>query len=352
MSSIRQRGSRFQVLYRENGKQTSETFGTIEEAVAFQNKLDKPVQVVDTTKRGHVTVAGYVYDVIDGHSVRQTTKDGYRYAAHHLVAGLGGECVKDLTASQCRKFISGFAATHSYSLSAQVLKVLRLVVHVAQLDGILHKDITAGIKLERSRTRKTVIITPDAYKAILEALPDCYRLMVEFLAVTGARWGEMSGLRTDCVVERNGRWFIRIRRTIAETGPKLTPVLREYAKTRSSVRDVSVPAELAKRLLANADAEDWVFRAPRGGYLSRSHFRKVWVKACEAAGIPGATVHGLRHFHVSRLLDQGQPLLAISKRVGHADMQVTASVYAHLLDPDDDPILDALDVFAAPGEAA
>ena len=80
MSSIRQRGSRFQVLYRENGKQTSETFGTIEEAVAFQNKLDKPVQVVDTTKRGHVTVAGYVYDVIDGHSVRQTTKDGYRYA--------------------------------------------------------------------------------------------------------------------------------------------------------------------------------------------------------------------------------------------------------------------------------
>jgi integrase len=346
MASIRQRGERFQVLYRLNGKQTSQSFGTLQEAQAFVNRFDKPAQIVDKAKRGHVTVAGYVYDCIDGHSVRDTTKDGYRNVTPHIVAVLGGTCVRDLTASQCRKFIAGFRAAHSYSLTAQVLKVLRLTVHVAQLDGILDKDVTTGIKLERSRVRETVVITTDAYKSIVKALPAHHHLMIEFLAITGFRWGEMSGLKTDCIVERKGRWFVQVRRTIAEVGPKLTPVLREYAKTKSSIRDVSVPAELAARLLANADADGWVFRALEGGYLPRARFRKPWVKACQAAGVPGATVHGLRHLHVSQLLADGVPLLAVSKRVGHADMQVTAGIYAHLLG-DDDPALGALGVFAA-----
>ena len=351
MASIRPRGSKFQVLYRENGKQTSETFLSLEEAQAFKSKLDKPVEVVDTAKRGHVTVGGYVYDVIDGHSVRETTKDSYRHAARHLVAGLGGTCVKDLTASKSRKFIAEFAANHSYSLSAQVLKVLRLTVHVAQLDDILNKDVTAGIKLQRSRVKTPVVITPDGYRALLRAVPEDYRLLVEFLAVTGCRWGEAMGLKEDCVTERSGRWCVQVRRTIAEVGPKLRPVLRNYAKTASSIRDVSVPDEFAKRLLAGADDEGWIFRAPNGAYLSRSHLWKVWNKATAAAGIPGATVHGLRHFHVSVLLDQGKPLLAVSKRVGHADMTITASVYAHLIG-DDDPILDALGAFAAESAAA
>ena len=56
-------------------------------------------------------------------------------------------------------------------------------------------------------------------------------------------------------------------------------------------------------------------------------------------------MHGLRHFHVSVLLDQGKPLLAVSKRVGHSDMTVTAGIYAHLIS-DDDPCLDALGAFA------
>jgi integrase len=351
MASIRQRGSSFQVMYRANGKQTSETFGTIDEAKAFRDGLTKPVDAVAGSKRGHVTVAGYVYDVIEGHSVRQTTKDGYRYAAAHLVAGLGGTCVKDLTASQCRKFVAEFGASRSASLTAQVLKVLRLMVKVAMLDGHLGKDVTAGIKIEKSRVREHVVITPESYRAILTALPVFYCLMIEFLASTGLRWGEMAGLKSDCIVERNGRWFIRVQRTIAEVGPALKPVLREHGKTAHAQREVSVPAQMAARLLANADADGWVFRALQGGYLPRARFRKVWVKATAAVGVPGATVHGLRHLHVSVLLAEGKPLLAISKRVGHSDMQVTAGVYAHLLG-DDDPILDVLERFAATEEAA
>ena len=52
-------------------------------------------------------------------------------------------------------------------------------------------------------------------------------------------------------------------------------------------------------------------------------------------GIPDddqITFHGLRHTHVSYLLSEGIEIYYISKRLGHAGIQITMSTYSHLLD--------------------
>ncbi|WP_243198128.1 tyrosine-type recombinase/integrase [Weissella diestrammenae] len=43
------------------------------------------------------------------------------------------------------------------------------------------------------------------------------------------------------------------------------------------------------------------------------------------------TIHGLRHTHASYLLSQGIDIQYVSERLGHADVNITMSVYAHLL---------------------
>jgi integrase len=50
-----------------------------------------------------------------------------------------------------------------------------------------------------------------------------------------------------------------------------------------------------------------------------------------AAGVPVVTLHTARHGYGSHLLDQGVPLPIVSKMLGHASVNVTATVYAHAL---------------------
>jgi integrase len=52
----------------------------------------------------------------------------------------------------------------------------------------------------------------------------------------------------------------------------------------------------------------------------------------DAAGKPLTTLHGLRHTCGSILLSRGVPLIVVSRHLGHADPNITARVYAHLLD--------------------
>lgn len=42
--------------------------------------------------------------------------------------------------------------------------------------------------------------------------------------------------------------------------------------------------------------------------------------------------HSLRHSHVALLLDKGVDLFAISQRLGHSNMTITAKKYAYLID--------------------
>ena len=43
------------------------------------------------------------------------------------------------------------------------------------------------------------------------------------------------------------------------------------------------------------------------------------------------TFHALRHTHASHLIDAGIDVVKISRRLGHASVDMTLRVYAHLL---------------------
>jgi integrase len=44
------------------------------------------------------------------------------------------------------------------------------------------------------------------------------------------------------------------------------------------------------------------------------------------------TLHGLRHTCASIMLAKGVALIVVSRHLGHASMDTTARIYAHLLD--------------------
>jgi integrase len=52
----------------------------------------------------------------------------------------------------------------------------------------------------------------------------------------------------------------------------------------------------------------------------------------DETGAPLVTLHGLRHTCASIMLMRGVPLIVVSRHLGHADVNITARVYAHLSD--------------------
>jgi integrase len=59
--------------------------------------------------------------------------------------------------------------------------------------------------------------------------------------------------------------------------------------------------------------------------------KKSWVYA-QARAKPLVSPHGLRHTAASVGLAHGVPLIAVSQQLGHARVDITAKVHAHLLD--------------------
>ena len=51
--------------------------------------------------------------------------------------------------------------------------------------------------------------------------------------------------------------------------------------------------------------------------------------------MPRITLHGLRHTAATSALRSGESIMAVSKRLGHAQVSVTLNVYGHCLPGDD-----------------
>jgi integrase len=64
----------------------------------------------------------------------------------------------------------------------------------------------------------------------------------------------------------------------------------------------------------------------------------------ERAGLPSTTcLHDIRHSTATLLLSRGVPIKVVSEMLGHADVSITLSIYAHVLPDMQDGAADAMD---------
>jgi integrase len=74
------------------------------------------------------------------------------------------------------------------------------------------------------------------------------------------------------------------------------------------------------------------FTTPEGGPIAYNAFRRrVWLPACEKAGVPaGFGPHALRHHYASLLIKHGESVKTVSERLGHTNAAMTLNIYTHL----------------------
>jgi len=65
--------------------------------------------------------------------------------------------------------------------------------------------------------------------------------------------------------------------------------------------------------------------------------------ACGEKPIPKIRLHDMRHSHATFLINKGANIVAVSKRLGHSDINMTLKVYTHLLKENEDKIINLLE---------
>ena len=63
--------------------------------------------------------------------------------------------------------------------------------------------------------------------------------------------------------------------------------------------------------------------------FTKSFLRHEMRRGCTASGVKKIKIHGIRHSHISLLIDMGCNAVAIADRVGHESIEITYR-YAHL----------------------
>ena len=104
-------------------------------------------------------------------------------------------------------------------------------------------------------------------------------------------------------------------------------------KTESSTRSIYMPGFIMDML------HDYLDRmAYEPEYLFDLTYKEIsyhFSKYIKAAEVKKMNIHGLRHSHVSYLINLKVPITAISKRLGHINPKITLEFYAHMYKDDD-----------------
>jgi integrase len=174
-------------------------------------------------------------------------------------------------------------------------------------------------------------------KALLKAAQgtDLYPLWV-LMATTGVRVGEALGLRwEDLYLEAR---TLRVNRTVYR-GQSCLP------KTDSSRRTIKLSRLVTEALRQHPQQCEWVFPTSRGTTINLNNLRyRSWKQLLERAHLPSGTrIHDLRHSAATLLLSKGVPVKVVSEMLGHSDVGITLSIYAHVLPDMQDGAAEAMD---------
>ena len=188
-------------------------------------------------------------------------------------------------------------------------------------------------KMNKKAKEKNVWTMEEFEKFISCVDKEIYKQLFIVLYYTGLRIGEALALQWSDF-ENNE---LHITKAITRKTESGKYELKE-TKNISSIRDVDVGKVLgdylrtfkAHEMKHIGFREDW-FIFGRTQHLPQTSIDRVKDTAIKKAGVKRIRLHDFRHSHASNLIANGINIVAVSRRLGHSDINITLSVYTHLL---------------------
>ena len=248
-----------------------------------------------------------------------------------------------------------------YSRSAlnKTLEVIRVLLDQAYEMDLIKKNPAktklAKKYLPKKDRPKLIYLNPFQINALtkeIEKTHPIYSAMIPLMAYTGLRSGEVRALTWEDIDFNNGT--LRINKSVNDN----QDMKISDPKTEGSSRTIQLDSITLKRMSEHREKLpvdcELVFPNMRGNQngseilctnpiRARNFKRRVLQPAVKKLGLPEeVNLHTFRHTSVFLGVLSGSDILAISKRLGHKSIRITADTYSDLFKETDIELADKL----------
>ena len=240
-----------------------------------------------------------------------STLKGYATLIRCLPEQYANMKAKDLTAKKLQELANEYAETHSPKSTANMLNFIQAVLK--ENDVILRAPT-----LPKNIKEEPYIPTPEEVGRIFERIAGTKYEVPIYLATMGLRRSEICALRME---DLDGCRLTIRRALVPDEHNKL---VEKCTKTAKSTRVIKIPPALADLIR-------------KQGYIYNGHpelITRTLKDVQDELGITHFTLHKLRHFFASYMMQCGFTQKQIQGEVGWTTMSTMTELYQHMMDMD------------------
>ena len=261
----------------------------------------------------------------------------------HVAPVWSDRAVGSLRHTEIQAWVSDLSRSMSATSVLRAHGILAGTLDGAVKDRRIAANPARGLTLPRKTGKPKIYLAHTQVQLLADA--SAHPTLVQFLAYTGLRWGEATGLRVKYLDA------LRRRVKVEENAVKVNGVIHVGTPKTHATRSVPYPAFLSEPLarMCEGKGRDSILFGDGVTHMVLPHSQRGWFTAAvgraQAADpdFPRLTPHDLRHTAASLAISAGANVKAVQRMLGHASAAMTLDVYAELFDDDLEAVSTALD---------
>lgn len=327
-----------------NGVRIGRNFKTVEECKAWIERSVIEDKYVGKLRGSAYTVQKwfrYYIDVIKRPVLKERTVELYlQMYKRHINPVIGKMKLTAVRPLHCQRVLD---VASRRNIADMTLEKIRTVMHdmfgsAYDYDYIATNPVRKSVRIYRKNpTKERVVLSVPEQKAFL-AEAARFREYPAFALIlqTGMRIGELSALQwRDIDFQKR---MIHINRTgsyrngeFRVNSPKTPNSRRKIPMTRKSEEVLTDLRDRYEEFPSSKDKEEgYIFINSKGKVIRQCAYQKTMTHIRNTLGIPGITIHGLRHTFATRCVEAGMRPKTLQVLLGHASVAITMNLYVHV----------------------
>jgi integrase len=274
---------------------------------------------------------------------RSTWRHYEQLTRTYIVPNLGKIKIRDLRPEHIQAF---YNKLFDREVGIYTIRKIHLTLHSALQQavrvGMIERNPASFVQPPKEPATEMAILNESQVSQLLVAAQGSrLETLIHLAVISGARQMELLGLKwsdLDWVKQT-----LKIERQLLK--PDGEGVKYSSPKTRYGRRTISLGKKTIEILRKHYEdqqtdrykaGEAWkeyglLFSTQNGTPIHPRNLLRDYKKLLQAAGLPPIRFHDLRHTAASLLLNQGVPVITVSRRLGHAKASITLDIYGHLI---------------------
>lgn len=263
-----------------------------------------------------------------------TTKNDTGLRISRISAVLGHVRLDRLTAEHLEDLYAALPVSAARKAHHNLNSALKMAKRRRWLDHNPAEEVVAPVE----RPPRIAPPSLEDVRLLIKGAPEPLGLFIRLALVTGARRGELCGLRWG---DLDGSQLIIERGVVSARGLKITDGKTHAARRLAIDADTVAALEDWRQKMVerteglSSDAYVFSRAADCMTPWRPDYATKQFARLCRELGLT-CRLHDLRHASATFLIDQGVPVTMVSKRLGHSRSGTTLNIYAHAVQSRDE----------------